>query len=553
MAATEKNLQLTGQVLVLPRQSKHRVLPVPSPTNVIYHAAMLQHRFIASARKTPGKLAFIDRSAQRKVSYDEALIACLLLARRFRKLEQGRIGIMLPTSAAAAMAVVAAVMAGRTPVMINYSTGAARNCRYAQRQCDFTTIVTARALLKRTNCEEVAGMVFIEDILDSLGRVEQANAFLKSRLPLPILKRLCGKKDLHRPAVILFTSGSEKEPKAVQLSHHNILSNIDAFSEMMDLYGMDNLLAVLPYFHVFGLTINLWTPLCLGMTAITYGNPLDFKIVARLIREDKPELLVGTPFFLEGYLRQSKPGDFASIQLAVTGADKCPDSLREKYLQEHGIEIIEGYGTTETSPVISANPRDANKPGSIGTVIPGMEVRIQNIDTGANCGTGETGRILVRGPGVMQGYLNDVEETHLRLKSGWYDTGDLGYLDADGYLWHKGRLKRFVKIAGEMISLVAVEEALNAVTPEEIECCVVELPDARRGSRIVAVTSAEIDVASINKLLAEKLPNLSLPKQFVIVPDFPHLGSGKTDFRTLTQQVNALKQSNGPGSAPRPQ
>ncbi len=506
---------------------------------------MLQHRFIDTARRVPDKLAVIDRLAGRELSYRQALLATLILARRFRKLEQGRIGIMLPTSAAGALAVVAAVMAGRTPVMINYSTGPARNCQYAQQQCDFKTIVTARTVLEKTNCEEVPGMVFMEDIMASLGKIEKLLAFVTSKLPTPLLKRLCGKTDLSTPAVILFTSGSEKEPKAVQLSHDNILSNIDAFSDMMDIYGMDNLLAVLPYFHVFGLTINLWTPLCLGMTAITYGNPLDFKTVARLIREDKPQLVVGTPVFLEGYLRQSSEGDFASVQLAVTGADKCPESLRKQFQDKHGIDIIEGYGTTETSPVISANPREANKPGSIGRTIPGTEVRIQNIDTGEDCPVGETGRILVRGPGVMQGYLNDVEESHLRLKSGWYDTGDLGYLDEDGYLWHKGRLKRFVKIAGEMVSLVAVEEALNAVTPDEVECCAVELPDSRRGSRIVAVTTAEVNSSEVSKQLAEELPNLALPKQYVTLSEFPRMGSGKTDFRTLTRLVREQQDNSG--------
>lgn len=510
-----------------------------------YHGGMLQHRFIDSARGQPDKLAFIDRSTGRDVTYEQALLGSLILARRFRKLERGRIGIMLPTSSAAALAIVGTVMGGLTPVMINYSTGATANCRYARRQCDFNTIVTARALLAKTDCEELPGMLFIEDLLAGFGPLEKALAWGKSRLPKPLLKLISGRKQPERPAVILFTSGSEKEPKVVQLTQRNLLSNIDAFSQMMNLYGMDRLLAVLPYFHVFGFTINLWTPLCLGMTSITYANPLDFKVIARLIRDDKPQLLVGTPLFLEGYVRQSRPGDFASVELAVSGADKCPQQLRKLYQDKHGITIIEGYGTTETSPVISANPRDGNRPGSIGKPIPGMAVRIQNIDTGDDCAPGETGRILVRGDSVMGGYLNDVEETHFRLKSGWYDTGDLGYLDADGYLWHQGRLKRFVKIGGEMISLVLVEEILNEVTPDEVECCAVELPDSRRGGRIVAVTSSDVDPQQIGRELAGRLPNLALPKAYVTVPEFPRMGSGKTDFRGLTELVRQSRR-NGP-------
>ena len=504
---------------------------------------MLQHRFIDSAIQNPDKIAFIDRSTGRDISYSQALLASLILARRFGKLERGRIGIMLPTSSGGGLAIIGAVMAGRTPVMINYSTGAEKNCRYAQDTCDFRIIITTKALLEKTGCAHLPEMIFIEDILSSLGKVEKATAFLKSKLPRPLLKRLVGKSNLDLPAVILFTSGSEKDPKVVQLSQRNILSNIDSFSQMMDIYGMDNLLAVLPYFHVFGLTINLWTPMCLGMTTITYANPLEFKTIAKIIREYKPELLVGTPLFLEGYVKQSKAGDFASIKLAVSGADKCPEHLRILYREKHDIEIFEGYGTTETSPVISANPRDRNKPGSIGTPIPGTEIRIQNLDTGADCAVGETGKILVKGDGVMLGYLNDIEESSLRLKSGWYDTGDLGYLDEDGYLWHKGRLKRFVKIGGEMVSLVMVEETMNALTPLEVECCAVELPDSKRGSKIVGVTNTMVDQQDLNKKLSKALPNLALPKKYVHVAEFPRMGSGKTDFRSLTEIVRELDEN----------
>lgn len=508
---------------------------------------MLQHQFMRTARRVPDKIAFVDCNLGRQLTYRQVQLGALILARCFRKLEPGRIGIMLPTSSAAAVAVIAANVAGLTPVMINYSTGAAKNCRYAQRQCDFQTIITARALLGKLGCERQPGMVFLEDIMGSLSNYARLLAVVKSRLPLPWLLRLCGRDDPEAPAVILFTSGSEKEPKVVQLTQRNLISNIQAFSDMMDIASLDNLLSVLPYFHVFGLTINLWTPLWHGMTALTHANPLEFKTVAKIIREHHPQIIVGTPFFLEGYLKQSEPGDFDSVVLAVSGADRCPDSLRQAFQEKHGIDLIEGYGATETSPVISANPRDANRPGSIGKPIPGTEVQIVHYQTGVNCAVGETGKIMVRGAGVMDGYLNDVEESSLRLKYGWYDTGDLGYLDADGYLWHQGRLKRFVKIGGEMVSLVNVEECLNAATPEQVECCAVELPDARRGSRIVAVVTRAVDEPETLRRLARELPNLALPKKFVTIPEFPRMGSGKTDFRSLTRLVIQQEKENSAG------
>lgn len=505
---------------------------------------MLQHRFIDSALKNPSKVAFVDRTTQKDITFNQALLGSLILSRRFKKLERGRIGIMLPTSGGAALSVIGSVMGGLTPVMINYSTGAEKNCVYAQQQCDFKTVITTRALLEKTGCPELPGMVFIEDIMAGLGKLEKALGFMKSKAPVALLKRLTGSKNLSKPAVILFTSGSEKDPKVVQLTQGNLISNIDAFCDMMNIYSMDRLLAVLPYFHVFGLTINLWTPVCLGMTSITYANPLEFRTVAKIIKETEPELLIGTPLFLEGYARQSSPGDFKSVVLTVSGADKCPESLRTLYRDKHQLEIFEGYGATETSPVISVNPRDANRPGSIGIPIPNTAVKIENYETGDECLAGEIGKILVKGDGVMDGYLNDVEESSLRLKSGWYDTGDLGYLDGDGYLWHKGRLKRFVKIGGEMISLVMVEETLNEMTPENIECCAVEIPDAKRGSRIVAVTTAEVEKSEIQKKLAKELPNIALPKSYIVVSEFPRMGSGKTDFRTLTELVRKqLKDS----------
>lgn len=498
---------------------------------------MLQHRFIDSALKTPSKVAFVDRTTEKDITFNQALLGSLILARRFKKMERGRIGIMLPTSGGAALSVIGAVMGGLTPVMINYSTGAEKNYRYAQQQCDFKTVITTRALLEKTGCPELPGMVFIEDIMATLGKFEKALGFLKSKAPVSLLKRLTGSHNLSKAAVILFTSGSEKEPKVVQLTQGNLISNIDAFCDMMDVHSMDRLLAVLPYFHVFGLTINLWTPMCLGMTSITYANPLEFKTVAKIIKETKPELLIGTPLFLEGYARQSSAGDFESVILTVSGADKCPETLRKLYRDKHQLEIFEGYGATETSPVISVNPRDGNRPGSIGVPIPNTTVKIENYETGADCLAGEIGKILVKGSGVMDGYLNDVEESSLRLKSGWYDTGDLGYLDEDGYLWHKGRLKRFVKIGGEMISLVFVEETLNEITGDDIECCAVEIPDAKRGSRIVAVTNKEINQSEVHKKLGKEMPNIALPKSYIVIAEFPRMGSGKTDFRTLTEEV----------------
>jgi acyl-[acyl-carrier-protein]-phospholipid O-acyltransferase/long-chain-fatty-acid--[acyl-carrier-protein] ligase len=437
-------------------------------------------------------------------------------------------------------------MSGRIPVMINYSTGAADNCRYAQDKCDFKTIITSKALLEKIECPHVEGMIYIEDIMAGLGTLKKIKAAAISKLPAATIKKIVAGNSDEQDAVILFTSGSEKDPKAVELTHRNISSNIESFSERYNLNENDSFLANLPYFHVFGLTGNLWTPLFHGMTIISYANPLDYKKICEIVRDDKPTLMVATPSFFWGYLRKSEPGDFASLRVAICGADKCPDALREGFLEKHNMVLYEGYGTTETSPAITGNAEGMNKPGSVGLPFKGVEVRIEHFETGEECGVGENGKILVRGDLVMKGYFRDFEQTTLHIRSGWYDTGDMGNLDEDGYLWHVGRLKRFVKIGGEMVSLIRVENSLEKYLPEDVLCCVVDVPDAIKGARIVAAVTESIDDKKTLKQMAADLPKIALPKIFIVIEELPKMGSGKIDFRTVTnivkQELNNEKQ-----------
>jgi acyl-[acyl-carrier-protein]-phospholipid O-acyltransferase/long-chain-fatty-acid--[acyl-carrier-protein] ligase len=504
---------------------------------------LLHHRFIEVAKRQGDKLAFIDRSAGRDVTYSKALIASLLLAAEFRKYDKGFLGVMIPTSAGCGLSILGALMSGRTPVMINYSTGAEDNCRYAQEKCDFQTIVTSKALLKKIDCPHVDGMVYIEDIMAGLSTLKKIKAAAISKLSAAAIQKIVAGNSDQQDAVILFTSGSEKDPKAVELTHRNIVSNIESFSDRFKFTENDIFLANLPYFHVFGLTGNLWVPLYHGMSVITYANPLDYRKICEIIRDDRPTLMVGTPSFYWGYLRKSEPGDFASLRYAICGADKCPDALREGFLEKHDMALYEGYGTTETSPAISANAEGINKPGSVGLPFEGVKVRIENYETGEECAAGENGKILVKGDLVMKGYFNDFEETSLHIRSGWYDTGDMGNLDEDGYLWHVGRRKRFVKIGGEMVSLIRVENALEKHLPDDILCCVVDVPDAIKGARIVAAVTAPVEEKKILKKMAVDLPKIALPKIFTVIEEFPKMGSGKIDFRTVTNMVQKILNS----------
>ena len=498
---------------------------------------MLHHQFIDIAKEFSKKLAIHDFSTSKELTYQKSLIATLLLSRVFSRMDKGFIGIMIPTSAGCVLTKIGVLMSGRIPVMINYSTGAEQNAKYAQQKCDFSTIITSKALLEKIECPYVDGMIYIEDIMDSISSAQKIRAALTAALPGPIIKKLVHGGQEDDTAVILFTSGSEKDPKAVQLTHKNILSNIDSVTPIFNFVSEDIFFCALPYFHVFGLTVTMWLPLCHGMKILTYANPLDYKKVCTIIREHKATFLVGTPSFFWGYLRKSEKGDFDSLRIAMAGADKCPDSLRDGFKTKHDITIYEGYGATECSPVISANSPENNRPGSVGKPVPGLQIRIENYETGEKSGLGEDGRILVKGDSVMKGYFNDFEQTSLHIRRGWYDTGDMGNIDKDGYLWHVGRLKRFVKIGGEMVSLVKIEDVLEKLLPEDAQCCIVEIPDSIKGARIVAVVTAALEEKKVLKQMTKQLPAIALPKIFLVWETLPKMGSGKIDFRSISEMA----------------
>ena len=498
---------------------------------------ILHHEFVRNAKRFGKKLAINDYTLNRKVTYSKALIGSLILARKFRVREEVFIGIMLPTSAGGYLATVGAVMAGKVPVMINYATGASANCIYAQRKCGFRTIITSKALLEKVNAEFVDGMVFLEDIMKRVSPVDKLRAAFKAMMPASWINRFLPPVEEDDTVVILFTSGSEKEPKAVQLTHRNIGSNVRGAAEVLGLTTDDIGMCCLPIFHSFGQMSNFWLVLTLGITGVTYANPLDYKTIPKIIRAEKTTLIGGTPIFLAGYLKESQPGDFDSLRRIIAGADKCPGWVRDGYRKKHGKEVLEGYGCTETSPVISLNTMAENRPGSVGKPLPGTRIRIMDLLHEKELAPGEQGKILVKGDLVMKGYLNDVEETALRIHDGWYDTGDMGMWDEDGYLWHKGRLKRFVKIGGEMVSLVRTESMLEAELPAGVDCCVVDIPDSRKGARIIAAVTQKVRERELIKKLARKLPSIAVPKQFVVLAEMPKMGSGKVDFRATASCV----------------
>lgn len=504
---------------------------------------LLHQEFVRNAKRDSKKFAIKDKTTKSNVTYGRALIGALILAKKFEKYDKGYIGIMIPTSAGCALATVGALMSGRVPVMINYSTGAEQNSKFAQEKCNFKTIITSKKLLDKIQCPVIDGMVLIEDIMEGVSTGDKLKAALRTKLPTGMLLNSIHKGDADDNCAILFTSGSEKEPKVVQLTHRNIASNIESFSEYVGVVPSDTILANLVFFHIFGLTVNLWLTFVKGLTMVTYANPTEFQTISNIAREERPTMMVGTPSFFWGYLQKSEPGDFKSIRLMVAGADKCPDALRDGYLKKHGVTLLEGYGATETSPVVSVNSLEYNRPGSIGKVIPNVEVRIEHLETGKECEPGEVGKIMVKGDLVMKGYLGAPELTAEAIVDGWYNTGDMGYLDADGYLWHSGRFKRFVKIGGEMVSLVKVENEMEKHLPEGVSCCIVEIPDEIKGATIVAAVTEDINKVAILRKMAKELPNIYLPRQFFVIPELPMMSTGKIDFRSVSNLVNEIAEN----------
>ncbi len=502
----------------------------------------LHEAFIRTAKRHEKKVAVIDRATNQRVTYRAVLLRALILAEKLSGCDEGFIGIMVPNTAACVYATLAVLVSGRTPVMINYSTGAADNCREAQRRLAFHTILTSRALLERLRCPKLSGMVCLEDLAGQVSALDKLRGAMRVSSSADRIVGRLRRGSEEDYAVVLFTSGSEKDPKAVPLTHRNIWANLQAMAEVLDFGADDVMLTNLPLFHVFGLTVNLWLPLERGMTIVTCPNPLEFRAVCHAIRDEGITVMVGTPTFLAGYLQRSEPGEFRTVRLTITGADKCPEWLRRAYWEKHRIILLEGYGTTETSPVISVNTPQHNRPGSVGKALPNVEVRLEHYDSGDQCAVNQIGKVLVKGPSVMNGYFDDFEATSLHIRHGWYDTGDMGYMDSDGYLWHVGRLRRFLKIGGEMVSLVRVEDVLEKLLPPDCSCCVVEVPDARRGARIVAAVTAQVDERAVVAQMADSLPKIAIPKQFVVLPALPEMGSGKLDFRRITEMVRDLVQ-----------
>jgi acyl-[acyl-carrier-protein]-phospholipid O-acyltransferase/long-chain-fatty-acid--[acyl-carrier-protein] ligase len=469
------------------------------------------------------------------LSYRKLLMGARVLGEKLKGLapEGKPVGLMMPNANASGAALLGLISANRPPAMINFSAGAA-NIIAACAAAGVSTIVTSRGFIEKAKLQQVVervsegvSFVYLEDVGETVSTLDKLRAFLRHD------EAICQAKP-EDCAAILFTSGSEGLPKGVALSHRNILSNVAQAASRIDFGRQDKVFNVLPIFHSFGLTGGFLLPLVSGVPIYLYPSPLHYRIVPELIYSSNATILFGTDTLLTGYARSAHPYDLRSLRYIIAGAEAVKESTRRIYAEKFGLRILEGYGVTETAPVLALNTPMFNRFGTVGRIVPGVEMRLERVE-----GIDEGARLHVRGPNIMMGYFRAENPGVLEQPSGgWHDTGDIVAIDAQGFIAIKGRAKRFAKIGGEMISLAAVENLAGACW-SGARVAVVSQPDPRKGERVILCTedvfATRADVMKVAK--AQGASELMIPAQVLFVEKLPLLGSGKIDYPAVAKLV----------------
>jgi acyl-[acyl-carrier-protein]-phospholipid O-acyltransferase/long-chain-fatty-acid--[acyl-carrier-protein] ligase len=517
--------------------------------------------FVRTARRHPFQFAAGDARVPR-MRYAGMLLKVLYVARRLGPVwkDQPMAGILLPPSVGGALVNHAASLLGVVPVNLNY-TASNEIIASCGRQCNLQTVITSKAFLERFPDIQIPGRtVLLEDVLASPRLGEKIGALLAAwLLPVKAMQKWLGARphgsdDL---ATVIFSSGSTGDPKGVMLTHFNILSNVRQMTQVFTLTGKDKILGILPFFHAFGFTVELWLPAIHGLGVVFHANPLDARTISELVRKYRVTFLIATPTFLQAYMRRCSPEDFGSLQYVLVGAEKLPERLALAFEDVFGIRPLEGYGATECAPVVAVNGRDfrgpgfrqiASRRGTIGQALPGISVRIVDPESWQLREAGQPGILLVKGPNVMKGYLGRPQKTAEVLKDGWYVTGDIAAMSDDGFLTITDRLTRFSKIGGEMVPHIKIEEKLHDLaSASEKVFSVTSVPDEKKGERLVVLHTLAGDQldAVLEKLAQSDLPALWKPRpsHFFHVETLPYLGTGKLDLRALKDQALKLSPS----------
>ena len=518
---------------------------------------ILPRMFLRMCRRTRALPKIADSTGQELTGGQlllRTLILKRLLARNVLADDEKVVGVLLPPSVGGALVNAALPLLGRVSVNLNY-TGSAATINACIKQSGIRHVLTSRLFMAKMKLEIDAELVYLDDFKDKVTGLDKFVAAAQAyAVPVFILERLFGLTKIGSDDLltIVFTSGSTGEPKGVMLTYQNIGSNVQAIEQMFQLTTTDALLGVLPFFHSFGFTGTLWTVLALDPRGVYHFNPLDARLVGTLCDRYRVTILLTTPTFLRGYLKRCDKEQMSALDLVVTGAEKMPLDLANGFFEKFCVRPIEGYGTTELSPLAAVNIPDhrsvgatqkGTKEGSVGRPIPGTNAKIIDPDTQADLGIDRPGLLLIKGPNVMRGYLNMEQKTAEVVRDGWYVTGDIAKIDAEGFIIITDRASRFSKIGGEMVPHIKIEEILQGIVrtggddESELRVVVTSIPDEKKGERLIVVHKPlskpiELVLAELN---TSGLPNLWIPSRdsFLEVEEIPHLGTGKVDLRGL--------------------
>jgi acyl-[acyl-carrier-protein]-phospholipid O-acyltransferase / long-chain-fatty-acid--[acyl-carrier-protein] ligase len=496
--------------------------------------------FLSRARKSGGATVALIDGDGKEFTFKELTRAAFALggamARKLAKKE--RVGILLPTGAGSLIAFFALLSRGRVPAMLNFTSGA-RNLLLACKTAEVSRIITAKKFIEIANLQDLidelspaVDIIYLEDLRSELTRRDKVLAVLGPYLP----KLLAAQPHYDEPGVILFTSGTEGTPKGVVLSHRNIIANTEQITEHVELLPTDVFFNPLPTFHCYGLTAGSLWPILNGHRVVLHPSPLQTKIIPKRILETGSTVLFATDTFLSQYMRASADGAMSSLRISVCGAERVRDETRAAALRRFGFEVLEGYGVTEGSPVLAANQPGDIRSGTVGRLLPGIESRLEPVE-----GLENAGRLQVRGPNIMKGYITaDAPGVIKPLEDGWHDTGDVVAINDEGYVSIRGRLKRFAKIGGEMVSLAVVENCASAVWPDNLHAAAI-LPDARKGEQIILVTDCASAPRDLLLAWAQShgVAELAVPKKIICVDEMPVQGTGKINFlavKTLAEE-----------------
>jgi acyl-[acyl-carrier-protein]-phospholipid O-acyltransferase/long-chain-fatty-acid--[acyl-carrier-protein] ligase len=500
----------------------------------------------------------------------ETLLRALVLRRLLRRgapAGERNVGVLLPPTVAAAVTNLALALDRRVAVNLNYSLSPDL-VRFSIAEAGIRRVITSRAFQERMPLD-LGGVdvIVLEDLARRASLRDKAAAALVSILPIPLMERVLGIHDIPAddPMTIIFTSGSTGRPKGVVLPWRSIEANTKMVDTLLRLRPDDVMLGVLPFFHTFGYTITLWTPLAMGISAVYHTNPLEGRVVGRLARERKATILLGTPTLLRAYERRVPPEDFASLEMAAAGSERLPQAVSDAFETKFGIRPFQGYGATELGPIVAANvpvsraigdPSAGLREGTVGRPAAGVRVEVRDPETGQVLGPGEQGVLWVTGPHVMLGYLNQPELTDEVVVDGWYNTGDIVTVDEQGFITIVGRSSRFAKIGGEQVPFAAIEEALATIAGGSEDgsprAVVTAVPDEATGERLVVIHTA---LEEPPETLVKKLADAGLPRLFIPAPaDFheievmPLIGIGKVDLESINriaQEAATSRRSRG--------